>query len=277
MKKRYLRILAIILALVMSLGVLAACQDDESDVTIDPSPVSEVGGEDETQETTYSYDTDANSDSDEMHSEEEPDRQSVCAIDPDAPHPFATALREQIASYDGVVRAYIATLDDDGTMGVLTIRSADRVFYDDVSGRYFYLPIWTLFYMQSGDLFQMDLSGYGRLFVSGRYNRLMARVYAHTQIVEFIYKLESGRLEISTQLNYFSDEYLSYLTDDEVAAELIAERDARAEYARVKYGLAALPPPAFGHKPNPEHHTAQILALTMSCDLLSIIQSPIGK
>ena len=38
------------------------------------------------------------------------------------PHPFATALREYMAGYDGVVRAYLATLDDDGTIGVLVTR-----------------------------------------------------------------------------------------------------------------------------------------------------------
>jgi len=265
MKKRYLRILAIILALVMSLGVLAACQDDESDVTIDPSPVSEVGGEDETQETTYSYDTDANSDSDEMHSEEEPDRQSVCAIDPDAPHPFATALREQIASYDGVVRAYIATLDDDGTMGILTIRPTASVWYDYDYEEYLYGPEWTLFYMQDGELSQ--ITDFGLLFVSGRYNRLMARLYGHTFIAEHIYKLEFGRLKISTRLEYFSDEYLSDILDDDGAVAEAIRRDAHAQYAREKYGLVALPPPYFGHMGNTEDQTAQILAMTINCEL----------
>jgi len=121
-----------------------------------------------------------------------------------------------------------------------------------------------LFYIQDGDLFQIDVSGW--FFVAGRYNRLMERLDAHTHIVEVIYKLEFGRLEISTRLEYFSDDYLSMLFDDyDVVAERIAERDAFVEYAREKYELVALPPPNFGHKRNTEDQTAQILAMTINC------------
>jgi len=180
------------------------------------------------------------------------------------PHPFATALMDYMADYDGVVRAYLATLDDDGTMGVLTTRPTTSVLFDYDSREYRYNPSGTLFYIQDGDLFQLDVSGW--LFVSGRYNRLMARHYGHTHIVEIIYKLEFGRLETSTRLEYFSDEYLSMLFDEyDVVAEVIAERDARAEYAREKYGLVAQLPPNFGHMRNTEDQTAQILAMTINC------------
>jgi len=180
------------------------------------------------------------------------------------PHPFATALREYMAGYDGVVHAYLATLDDDGTIGVLTTRPTTRVLVDYDTGEYAYGPSGTLFYMQDGDLFQIDVSGW--LFVAGRYNRLMVRLHTHTHIVEFIYKLEFGRLEISTRLEYFSDEYLSMLfDDDDVVAELIAERDALAQYAGEKYGLVAQLPPNLGHMRNTEDQTAQILAMTINC------------
>ena len=80
------------------------------------------------------------------------------------------------------------------------------------------------------------------------------------------FKLESGRLEVSTHLAYFSAEYLSYLLDDyDAVARSIAYQDARAEYARERYGLVALPPPSFGHMRNTDNQTAQILALTVSC------------
>ena len=183
------------------------------------------------------------------------------------PHPFATALKEYMAGYDGVVRAYLVTLDDDGTMGVLTTRPTTRLLVDYDSGEYGYGPSGMLFYIQYGDLFQIDVSDWSNwLFVSGRYNRLVERIYAHTHIVEFIYKLEFSRLEISTHLEYFSDEYLSYLFDEyDVVAEIIAERDAHAEYAREKYGLVALSPPNFGHIQNTEDQTAQILAMTVNC------------
>jgi len=184
--------------------------------------------------------------------------------DASLPHPFATALGEYMAGYDGVVRAYLATLDDDGTMGVLTTRPTARVLVDYDTGEYRYGPSTTLFYMQDGELFQIDASGW--LFVAGRYNRLMERLYTHTHIVELIYKLESGGLEISTQLEYFSDEYLSYLLDDyDAVSESIARRDALAEYAREKYGLIALPPPHVGHMRNTQDQTTQILAMTINC------------
>ena len=156
-------------------------------------------------------------------------------------------------------------LDDDRTIGVLTTRPTTRLLVDYDLGEYRYGPSGTLFFMQDGDLLQIDVSGW--LFVAGRYNRLMERIYAHTHIVEFIYKLEFGRLEISTRLEYFSDEYLSFLFDDDydIVAERIAERDARAEYAREKYGLVAQLPPNFGHMQNTEDQTAQILAMTINC------------
>jgi len=180
------------------------------------------------------------------------------------PHPFATALKEYMAGYDGVVHAYLVTLDDDGTMGVLTTRPTTGVLVDYDTGEYAYGPSGMLFYIQDGDLFQIDASGW--FFVAGRYNRLMERLYAHTHIVEVIYKLEFGRLEISTRLEYFSDEYLSMLFDDyDIVAERIAERDALAEYAGEKYGLVALPYPNFGHKRNTEDQTTQILAMTINC------------
>ncbi|MCL2856484.1 MAG: hypothetical protein FWE19_01995 [Oscillospiraceae bacterium] len=179
------------------------------------------------------------------------------------PHPFATALREYMASYDSVVRAYLVTLDDDGTMGVLTSRTPTLEF-DEYWEEYVYGHPGTLFYIQDGDLFQIDVSG--GLFVAGRYNRLMYRYPAHTHVVEIIYKLEFGRLEISTRLEYFSDEYLSMLFDDyDVVVEFIAERDALAAYAREKYGLVAQLPPSFGHMRNTEDQTAQILAMTINC------------
>jgi len=179
-------------------------------------------------------------------------------------HPFATALTEYMEDYDGVVRAYLVTLDDDGTMGVLTSRTPTLGLIDYDFGEYGYVSSGTLFFIQDGELFQINASG---LFVSGRYNRLMQRFHGHTHIVEIIYKLEFGRLEISTRLEYFSDEYLSYLFDDDydVVAKRIAERDARAEYAREKYGLVALLSPNFGHKQNMDDQTAQILAMTINC------------
>jgi len=178
------------------------------------------------------------------------------------PHPFATALREYMEGYDGIVRAYLATLDDDGTIGVLTTRTSALEF-SEYWEEYVYVPSGTLFYMQDSELFQIDAPW---LFVSGRYNRLLERLYTHTHIVEIIYKLEFGRLETSTRLEYFSDEYLSMLFDDyDVVAAFIAERDALAEYAREKYGLVAQLPPTFGHMRNTQDQTAQILAMTINC------------
>jgi hypothetical protein len=183
-------------------------------------------------------------------------------------HPFATALMEYIEGYEGDVLAYLATLDDDGTMGVLTTRPTTRYRvwndYDD-SYDYAYGISGTLFYMQDDEVFQIDVSDRW-LFVAGRYNRLMVRQYGHTHIVEIIYKLESDRLETSTRLEYFSDEYLSMLfDDDDIVAELATERDALAEYARERYGLIAQPPPNFGHMQNTEDQTAQILSMTINC------------
>ena len=179
------------------------------------------------------------------------------------PHPFATALMEYMAGYDGVVHAYLATLDDNETIGVLTTRPTTRVLVDYDFAEYAYGPSGMLFYIHDGDLIQIDVSGW--LFVAGKYNQLMKRLDAHTHIVEVIYKLEFGRLEISTRLEYFSDDYLSMLFDEYDVAEFIAERDALAEYARQKYGLVALTPPNFGHMRNTEDQTAQILAMTINC------------
>ena len=180
------------------------------------------------------------------------------------PHPFAIALKEYMAGYAGVVRAYLVTLDDYGTMGVLTTRPTTRKLSCYDNNEYRYGPSGTLFYIQDGDLFQIDVSGW--LFAAGRYNRLMERLYGHTHIVELIYKLQSGRLEVSTRLEYFSDEYLAYLFDDyDVVAKFIAERDVLAEYAREKYGLVALLPHNFGHMQNMEDQTAQVLAMTINC------------
>ncbi|MCL2446358.1 MAG: hypothetical protein FWD06_06290 [Oscillospiraceae bacterium] len=180
----------------------------------------------------------------------------------DAEHPFATALREYMDGYDGVVHAYLATLDDDGAIGVLTTRPTTRALLDYDTGEYTYGPSGMLFYMQNGDLFQIDVSERW-LFVAGRYNRLMERFDAHTHIVEVIYTLEFGSLEISTQLEYFTDEYLFMLfDDDDMVAEQIAQRDVLAEYAREKYGLVAQLPPNFGHVRNTEDQTTQILAMT---------------
>jgi len=179
-------------------------------------------------------------------------------------HPFATALREYMADYDGVVLAYLVTLDDDGTMGVLTTRPTTRVLYDYDSGEYRYGPSTTLFYIQDGELSQINVSDW--LFVAGRYNRLMERIYAHTNIVEFIYQLEFDRLEVSIQLEYFSDEYLSMVFDDyDDAEQYVAARDTLIQYARDKYGLVELPSPNFGHMQNTEDQTTQILAMTINC------------
>ena len=198
------------------------------------------------------------------------------------PHPFAAALKEFMAGYDGVVRAYLATLDDDGTMGLL-IRPTTKVRVFDYGWEeymYVYRHFGTVFYMQDGELIQISAPG----FVAGRYNRLLERLYAHTHIVEIIWKLEYCRWEISTQLDYFSDAYIFYLINGwdngffdernfvaerldecDITLEIIANRESRAEYARERYGLVALPPPNFGHMYNTDDQTAQILAMTINC------------
>ena len=177
------------------------------------------------------------------------------------PHPFATALREYMENYDGVVRADLVTLDDDGAIGMLISRMPTLEFseyWEDYVNKYHE----TLFFMQNGNLFQLNTSG---LFVSGRYNRLVGRFHTHTFMVENIYKLEFGRLEVSTSLEYFSDEYLSMLFDNyNVVAELISERDALSEAAIEKYGLVAQSPPNLGHMQNTQDQTAQILAMTVN-------------
>ena len=197
--------------------------------------------------------------------EKDLDEQYIYGNVQDAPHPFAIALMEYLANYDGVVHAYLATLDDYGTIGVLTTRPTTRILVDYDFGEYAYGPSSTLFYIQDGDLFQIDVSSYW-LFVSGRCNRLMQRIYAHTHIVELIYKVEFGRLEVSARLDLFSDEYMLIILEDyDAVARAIAERDALVEHVREKYGLAALPYPYLGHMRNAEHQTDQILAMTLSC------------
>ena len=64
-----------------------------------------------------------------------------------SPHPFATALKEYIADYDGIILAYLATLDDNGTIGVLATRPTTRELIDYDSGEYGYGFLGTLFYM----------------------------------------------------------------------------------------------------------------------------------
>jgi len=108
---------------------------------------------------------------------------TVVITSADNPHPFATALREYMVDYDGDVRAYLVTLDDDGTIGVLTTRPTTRILIDYDLEEYSYGSSGMLFYMQDGDLFQIDVSD-RRLFVAGRNNRLMERLYAHTHLTE---------------------------------------------------------------------------------------------
>jgi hypothetical protein len=192
------------------------------------------------------------------------------------PHPFAAALGEFMSDYDGVVRAYLATLDGSGTMGLL-IRPTTKVRVFDYGWEeyvYVYRDFGTVFYMQDGELREIFAPG----FVAGRYNRLLERLYAHTHIAEIIWKLEDGRWEISTQLDYFSDAYIFYLNNGwdngffderleecDITIEMIANREARAKYARERYGLVALPPPNFGHMYNTDDQTARILAMTVNC------------
>ena len=180
----------------------------------------------------------------------------------DIPHPFAVALKEYMANYDDVVSAYLVTLDDNGAIGVLTSRipvMVRQLWNEPDEYIYFYEPLGTLFYLQNDELYQMNAN---RVFVSGRYNRLLSRIYAHTHIVEFVYKLEYNKLVVSTRLEYFSDDYLLYLLDDyDIAAKFITERD----YIREKYGLGAPLPLHMGRMQNTECQTAQILAMTINC------------
>ena len=182
---------------------------------------------------------------------------------PTISHPFAMALKDYMSNSHGIVRAYLATLDDEGTLGVLiTTEFTTMILFDYEEREYVYGGLGTLFYIQDGELLQINAPG----FVSGWYNRLVQRFYTHTHLVEIIYKLEDGRFEASTRLEYFSDGYLLYFSDSvDVAERHMAERDARAEYAREKYGLVALLPPNFGHMRNTQDQTAQILAMTINC------------
>jgi len=256
--------LAIFLCVVTAIALLSGCANQSVDVV---NPIDEQD-EIRDEHSFFPLDTAESNIQDKIS---EPTTAIIEAFDeneyvpiPTTPHPFATALREYMENYDGVVRAYFATLDDDGTIGALTTRPTTRVLVDYDLGEYDYGPSGMLFYMQDGELFQIDVSGW--LFVAGKYNRLMERIYSHTHLVELIYKLEFGRLEISTRLEYFSDEYLSMLFDDyEIVRDFIVERDAFAEYAREKYGLVAMPSPTFGHIRNTQDQTAQILAMTTGC------------
>jgi|GEM_PF-3767900 len=186
---------------------------------------------------------------------------------PTEPHPFAAALKAYMGAYGGVVHAYFVTLDDDGTLGVFATRPTTRVREYDDNGPDDFLYVYgthgTLFYLQDGDVLQLDAPG---LFVSGRYNRLLGRSQLHTHFVEIIYKLESERLDISTWLPFFSDEYIRYLlSDEDTARAAMDERDARAEYAGEKYGLISVLPPNLGHMRNTVNQTALILAMRIDC------------
>ena len=182
-------------------------------------------------------------------------------------HPFANALREYMKSYNDAVRAFLVTLDDDGTIGLMIFRTPTLglLYYDFDHGyhKYSYESEGTLFYIQNDELNQTYSPG----FVSGRYNRLVRRFYANTHLVEHIYKLKYGEWEVSTRLLFFSDEYIiATYGDYYIAKEFIAERDARARYAREKYGLVALLPPNFGHMRNTQHQNEQILTMTINCE-----------
>ena len=174
------------------------------------------------------------------------------------PHPFALALSEHIENYNGVVRAFFVTLDNSGTIGILATKTPEWVLFDYDMQEYRYSSIATLFFMQDDDLAQLDVSG---LFVSGRYNRLMSRLYAHTHIVEFIYALEHGELQTSTCLKYFEDDYLRYLLGNEAATEAIAERNTLRE----QYGLPVRPLPNPWLMESIPNQTEQILSMTINC------------
>ena len=179
-------------------------------------------------------------------------RQVIFSLEVTCPHPFAGALREYVAGDEPIQAAYLVTLDDDGTQGMLVTRPAG---------------LSSLFYLQDGAVHQISIPG--EIFPAGRDNRLMTRLYPHTHVIEHVYKLAFGQLEISTRLEYFSDEYLAYLFegDEDRVAAFISQRDAHAKYAQEKYGLVPLPPPYLGHERSTEDQTAKILR----CGSLSVI------
>lgn len=162
--------------------------------------------------------------------------------------------------YDGAVRAFLVTLDDNGTLGVLATKTPVWTIFDYDLQEYKYTSIATLFFVEGGNIHQVDASG---LFVSGKYNRLMNRLYAHTHIVEFIYVLENGQLREATRLEYFDDDYLLYLHDfdHEAVAEIIARRNALREM----YGLGLHPLPNPWLMEHIQDQTAEILAMTTNC------------
>ena len=178
----------------------------------------------------------------------------------DAPHPFAIALEEHIQGYDGVVRAFLVTLDDYGTIGVMTARTPEKLLYDYDLQLYVYVPPVTLFFIQDGNVHQLETTW---IFASGRYYRLMDRLYGHTHMVEHIYVLEDGRLQIATRLEYFTDEYLMYLfeNDYEAVAGIITHRDSFRE----KDGLPIPPLPNPWVMENVQEQNSEILALTINC------------
>ena len=176
------------------------------------------------------------------------------------PHPFVAALEEYMEDYDGAVRAFLVTLDDNGTLGVLATKTPVWTIFDYDLQEYKYTSIATLFFVEGGNIHQVDASG---LFVSGKYNRLMNRLYAHTHIVEFIYVLENGQLREATRLEYFDDDYLLYLHDfdHEAVAEIIARRNALREM----YGLGLHPLPNPWLMEHIQDQAAEILAMTTDC------------
>ena len=177
-------------------------------------------------------------------------------------HPFAVALCEYMGGYDGAVRAFLVTLDDNGTIGVLATKTPEWVLFDYDLQEYNYSSVATLFFMEGDNLHQFDASG---LFASGRYNRLMNRLYAHTHTVEFIYIIENGQLQPTTRLEFFDDDYLLYLFEGD--HEAVAERVVHRTATRESYGLD----PILCNNPwlmeGIQDQTIQILAMTINCAL----------
>jgi hypothetical protein len=173
----------------------------------------------------------------------------------DNSHPFAIALREYMDGYSGIIHAYLAALDDSGTLGVLAVRATTATLVDYDANLYRYGVEATLFYLHNGEVLSFNANG---LSVQGIHNRLVRILHAHTHTIEIIYTLESGAIVESTRIEYFEDSYLYYLVGAG-ARELIAERNA----LRARYGLIA-PPPAWDawtlHLNY--HQTDQILAMT---------------
>ena len=180
---------------------------------------------------------------------------------PAEPHPLAMALRAYTEDYDGVVRAFWVTLDDQGTTGVLATKTPEWVLFNYDWQEYGYISVATLFFMEGGQVRQVGASG---LFAAGKYNRLMDRLYAHTHIVEYIYALENGQLQPTTRLEYFADDYLLQLFnyDPEAIAGTVASRNNLREM----YGLEPHPVPNPWLMEGIEDQTALILAMTIHCE-----------